>query len=93
MEYNDENACFEVLGAKNEDKDTEHDQLGDKDSSVLKHIDVSVKSTTVAEVVFCWINVKNVILVDKVMNCEKDAAEWSDQRCNLREDTHSTIDD
>jgi len=27
------------------------------------------------------------------MNCEKDAAKWSDQRCDLREDTHSTIDD
>ena len=27
------------------------------------------------------------------MHCEKDAAEWSDQRCNLRENTYSTIDD
>jgi len=59
----------------------------------LKHINVSVESTTIAEVVFCWIHVKNVILIDKVMHCEKDAAEWSDQRCNLRENTYSTIDD
>lgn len=93
MKDNDENACFKVLSAKNEDKDTEHNQLGDKDATVLKHIDIGVKSTTVAEVVFCWIHVKNVVLIDKVMHCEKDAAKWSDQRGNLRENTHSTIDD
>jgi hypothetical protein len=67
--------------------------LGNRYSKVLKCNDVGVKSTTIAEVIFWWVDVKNVILINEVLNCEEAATKWSDQRCNLREDTDSTVDD
>jgi len=59
----------------------------------LESNDVTVKSSTVTEVIIGWVHVKNVVLVDEVLNCEEAAAKRSYQRCYLREDTDSAIDD
>jgi hypothetical protein len=66
--------------------------LGNRYSNVLECNDVGIKSATIAEVIFWRVDVKNVVLINEVLNCEEAAAKWSDQRCNLREDTHRAID-
>jgi len=59
----------------------------------LESNDITVKSSTVTEVIIGWVNVQNIVLVNEVLNCEEAATKWSYQRCYLREDADSTIDD
>jgi len=59
----------------------------------LESNDVTVKSSTVTEVIIGWIDVQNVVFVDEILHCEEATAKRSNQRCYLREDADSAIDD
>lgn len=88
--YHDSSINNSLFLFLDEGYDDQHKDLTDPHECQLELSNGLVKATL--PIVFCWIDIYEVILVDKVFECEENASKQGYQRRCLRKDKNDAID-